>query len=65
VQSSQDHGGGPSGEPSALTVAEAAALLQVQPAHVYRLLNSGDMPGRRIGGVWRISRQQLIDWLEA
>lgn len=64
MQQLEDHGGGPSGEPSVLTVVEAATLLQVKPGHVYRLLNSGEMPGRRVGGVWRISRLQLINWLE-
>jgi excisionase family DNA binding protein len=64
VQRLQDHGGGPSAEPSVLTVVEAATLLQVKPGHVYRLLNSGEMPGRRVGGVWRISRPQLLNWLE-
>jgi excisionase family DNA binding protein len=51
-------------EAKVLTVAEAALLLKVQPDHVYRLLNTGRMPGRRVGGVWRIPRSQLLAWLE-
>jgi excisionase family DNA binding protein len=51
-------------EAKILTVAEAALLLKVQPDHVYRLLNTGRMPGRRVGGVWRIPRSQLLAWLE-
>jgi len=60
VQQPQDHGG--SG--AALTVVEAAAFLKVKSSLVYRLLNSGEMPGIRVGGVWRISRSQLERWLE-
>lgn len=62
MQATQDHGGGPSG--AALTVVEAAAFLRVKKELVYRLLNSGEMPGIRVGGVWRISRPQLERWLE-
>jgi excisionase family DNA binding protein len=57
----QGNGGGPS---AVLTVSQAAELLQVKPGHVYRLLNQGVMPGLRVGGVWRISRAQLIAWVE-
>jgi excisionase family DNA binding protein len=63
VQPTKGDGGGPSG-PEVLTPCEAAALLNVTINHVYRLLNTGRMPGRRVGGVWRIPRSQLLAWLE-
>jgi putative molybdopterin biosynthesis protein len=40
---------------------EVAALLRVHPKHVYRLLKKG-LPGRRVGGEWRFSRDDVLVW---
>ncbi len=38
---------------------EVAALLNVHPKHVYRLLRRG-LPGRRVGGDWRFDRDEVL-----
>ena len=40
---------------------EVAGLLRVHPKHVYRLLKKG-LPGRRVGGEWRFSREEVLAW---
>jgi putative molybdopterin biosynthesis protein len=40
---------------------EVAALLRVHPKQVYRLLRRG-LPGRRVGGEWRFSREDVLAW---
>lgn len=43
---------------------EVAALLNVHPKHVYRLLRRG-LPGRRVGGDWRFDRDEVLQWAGA
>lgn len=43
---------------------EVAALLNVHPKHVYRLLRRG-LPGRRVGGDWRFDRDEVLRWFGA
>lgn len=42
-----------------LTVNEAAALMRVSRATVYRLVTRGELPGRKVGRVWRFSKRAL------
>ena len=51
--------------PEVLTVEQAAALLQVEPADVTALAEAGELPGRRIGDAWRFPRAALLEWLGA
>jgi putative molybdopterin biosynthesis protein len=44
-----------------LTTREVADLLRVHPKHVYRLLRRG-LPARRVGGEWRFSPQEVLQW---
>lgn len=44
-----------------LTTVEVAEVLRVHPKHVYRLLKKG-LPGRRVGGEWRFSREDVLAW---
>jgi excisionase family DNA binding protein len=46
-----------------LTLEQAAALLQVEPAAVAALAHTGEVPARRVGEQWRFSRAALIAWL--
>ena len=46
-----------------LKPAEAAEYLRLAPSTVYNLLNNGQLPARKIGGSWRISRSALDGWL--
>jgi excisionase family DNA binding protein len=50
-------------EPEVLTLQEAADLLRVDPGIVRELAEGGELPGRRLGGDWRFSRQGLLQWL--
>jgi len=46
-----------------LTAPEAAQLLQLPKATVYRLAHSGVIPGTKIGKHWRFLRSQLYLWM--
>ena len=48
-----------------LTVAEVAAALRVSTMTVYRLVNTGELPGLRIGKNIRIRATDLDDYLAA
>ena len=51
-------------EPSpVLTVEEAAELLRVEPDVVQALAEAGDLPARRVGEQWRLSREAVLAWL--
>jgi excisionase family DNA binding protein len=49
--------------PPILTVPELAEHLNVHPVTIYRLLKSGDLPGFRVGRVWRFDLHQVTEWL--
>lgn len=53
----------PAPAPEVLTLEDAAALLQVEPAVVAELAEAGELPGRRVGGVWRFARGAVLAWL--
>jgi excisionase family DNA binding protein len=46
-----------------LTLEEAAALLRVAPADVAAMVDTGDLPGRRVGSQWRFARSAVLAWL--
>lgn len=48
-----------------LTAEEAAAYLRLSETTVYRLLDRGELPGRKVGGQWRILRSALEAYLAA
>jgi excisionase family DNA binding protein len=47
-----------------LNVEGIAALLTVSPDTVYDLLQSGELPGRKVGRQWRTTRNAVMRWLE-
>lgn len=47
-----------------LTTSDVAQLLRVHPKHVYRLLRRG-LPGLRVGGEWRFSSADVLQWSSA
>jgi excisionase family DNA binding protein len=49
--------------PEVLTTDQLAALLQVDRDTVRRLAARGELPGRKVGGHWRFSRQAVLEWL--
>lgn len=50
-------------EPEVLTLDEAAELLRVDRTDVTELLEAGDLPARRVGTQWRLSRSAVLAWL--
>jgi excisionase family DNA binding protein len=48
-----------------LDLDQAAELLRVDRDAVAELAESGELPGRRIGGEWRFAREALLAWLAA
>ena len=50
-------------EPPVLTLEEAARLLRVHPMTAYSLARRGRIPAVKVGGVWRLTRTDLLDWL--
>ena len=53
-----------SSEPdSVMTVTEVSDFLKISESTVYRLAKGGKLPARKVGGVWRFSREVLRAWL--
>lgn len=47
-----------------LTLEQAADLLQVSKRTLHRLIQTGRMPGVKIGGQWRIRESEFKKWVE-
>lgn len=47
-----------------MTVQEAAQFLNIGETLMYRLLRNGAVHGRKIGHIWRIRRQDLLDYFD-
>lgn len=46
-----------------MTVQQTAKFLQFSEAKVYRLLNKEKIPGKKIGGQWRVWRPALEEYM--
>lgn len=55
--------GGCSAEPATYTVDEVAALLGISRGVAYQCVNDGEIPAKRIGRRWVISRATFHAWL--
>ena len=49
--------------PEVLTPEQAAEFLQVEEALVLHLAESGELPARKLGSEWRLSKASLMTWL--
>jgi hypothetical protein len=50
--------------PEVMNAEEAGDFLQIDPKMVNELAETGELPGRKVGGVaWRFSRTALVAWL--
>ena len=47
-----------------LTAEEVAEYLKVNIRTVYKLLESGELRGRKIGRIWRISESAVNDFVQ-
>jgi excisionase family DNA binding protein len=49
--------------PEVLNAEQAGQLLQIDDRVVIELAEAGELPGRKLGAVWRFSRAALVAWL--
>ena len=47
-----------------MTVVEVAAYLRVNRFTVYRLVERGELPGVKVGDLWRFKERDIEAWLE-
>jgi excisionase family DNA binding protein len=46
-----------------LTIAEVAAMIRVSKMTVYRLVHNGDLPAVRVGRSFRVSEEDVHEYL--
>lgn len=51
-------------ENEVMTIPEVSRYLRLAESTIYKLAQDGQLPGRKIGGCWRFSRESLQRWLE-
>jgi excisionase family DNA binding protein len=49
--------------PEIMTAEQAGQFLQISEANVIELADAGKLPGKKLGPVWRFSRDALVAWL--
>lgn len=50
--------------PEVLTIQEAADFLRVSRSTLYKLVQAGKVPGKKVGRHWRFRKKTLENWLE-
>ena len=48
-----------------ISTSDAGKILGVTSKTVIRMIESGEIPGYRVNFVWRLRRQDIVDYLEA
>jgi excisionase family DNA binding protein len=48
-----------------LTIEEAACLLKVGVRAMYKLVNQGKIPARKVLNKWRFEKNAVLDWIGA
>lgn len=51
--------------PEVMTAEQAGQFLQIDERNVVELAEAGKLPGRKLGPVWRFSREAILAWLAA
>ena len=49
--------------PEILSSEQAGQFLQIEEKNVIELAEAGKLPGKRLGPVWRFSREALVAWV--
>lgn len=49
--------------PEIMNAEQAGLFLQIDEKNVIELAESGKLPGKKLGPVWRFSREALVAWL--
>jgi excisionase family DNA binding protein len=50
-------------QPIALSIRSVAELLDLHYMTAWKLVKSGDLPARKVGGTWRVTRRDLETYL--
>ena len=50
--------------PSLLTVKQVAQILQWNPYTIVKKAEKGDLPGFKLGRVWRFRQEDLLRWID-
>ncbi|MGH7487644.1 MAG: helix-turn-helix domain-containing protein, partial [bacterium] len=50
--------------PDLFTLKQVADRLQLSERTLYRLLQRGELPGRKVGGQWRFRLSEIDYWLD-
>ena len=50
--------------PEPVTISDVAAMTGLSRAAVYRALERGDIPGRKVGARWVLTRHLIERWLD-
>ena len=46
-----------------LTIDEAAALMKLGKRSIYKLVQQGKIPAKKVLNKWRFDREKLIEWV--
>ncbi len=49
--------------PEVMNAEQAGQFLQIEEKNVIELAEAGKLPGKKLGPVWRFSREALVQWL--
>lgn len=47
-----------------LTFNEAREFLRINKGTLHKLIRKGDIPAFRVGNLWRIDKEELMEWLK-
>jgi len=50
--------------PEVMTISDLSEYLQVSKSSLYKLAQSGKVPGQKVGKHWRFSRVVIDKWLQ-
>jgi excisionase family DNA binding protein len=45
-------------------IKQVAFYLRINPKTVYELVNSGELPGFKVGGSWRFKKADIKQWVD-
>jgi excisionase family DNA binding protein len=48
-----------------MTISDLSEYLQVSKSSLYKLVQSGKVPGQKVGKHWRFHKESIDSWLKA
>ena len=49
--------------PDVLTIGQLSRYLQITESTLYKLVQAGRLPGKKVGRQWRFQREAIDEWL--